>query len=76
MRGPKRSDDYHGQTTNNLAAIAVVLLVVMVALVTTGKLQVRSILAECMAAQRPACEAMVERLRVSRLIDRLWNTGT
>ena len=74
MRGHGPSDlDDHGRTTRDLAGIVVVLVVVVTALVVIQKLQVRSIMAECVAAQQPACEATVERLPVSRLIDRLWD---
>lgn len=68
--GPSNHDD-QGRTTRDLAGIVVVLVVVVTALVVIRKLQVRTILAECVASQQPACEATVERLRVSRLIDRL-----
>ncbi len=72
MRGPVRSGHYDGERrTWSRAGIAAVLVVVILALVVIRKLQVRSILANCMAAQRPACEAMVEGLRISRQIDRL-----
>lgn len=74
MRGHGPSDhDDHGRTTRDLAGIVVVLVVVVTALVVIRKLQVRSILTECVAAQQPACGATVERLRVSRLIDLLWD---
>ena len=44
----------------NLAGIAIVLIVVVVSLVVIRKIQVREMLADCVAAQRPACETTVE----------------
>ena len=74
MRGPIRSGhDDPERRTRSLGGIAAVLVVVILALVVVRKLQVRSILADCMAAQRPGCETMVEGLRISRQIDRLWD---
>ena len=51
MRGHGPSDhDDHGRTTRNLLATVVVLVVVLAAMVIIRKLQVRSILADCVAA--------------------------
>ena len=55
--------------SSSLAAALALLVLVIVSLVVVRKLQVRSMLEECMLSQRPGCAATVDRLRVSVLID-------
>jgi hypothetical protein len=58
----------------SLAGFAVVLVVVVVSLIVVRKLQVRTILEACLMAQRPACEAAVDPIRVSRLLDHIFGS--
>lgn len=60
------------RTTSSLTGMAAVLVLVIVALVVTRKLQVRAIMEECLMTQRPSCELAADRLRVSRLAGRIW----
>ena len=60
------------RTTSSLTGMAAVLVLVIVALVVTRKLQVRAIMEECLMTQQPACELAADRLRVSRLAGRIW----
>ena len=57
--------------TASLAGAAAVLLLVIVSLVIVRKLQVRVLLEACLMSQSPGCEATIEHLRVSRMIDRM-----
>ncbi len=72
MRRAASLDDEAGHRTNSLASLAAVLFLVVLALVVTRKLQVRSMMEACDMSQQLGCEVAVEHLRVSKLIDRLW----
>jgi hypothetical protein len=73
--GKRAADDADRLTASLTAAVAVLILVV-VSLVIVRKLQVRVLLEECVMSQSPGCEAAIEHLRVSRMIDRLFAAGS
>ena len=58
----------------SLAGFAVVLIVVIVSLVVVRKLQVRSMIEACLMSQRPGCEAAVDPIRVSRVLDHIFGS--
>lgn len=60
------------RSTNSVAGLAMVLLVVVLALVVVRKLQVRSMMAACDMSQQLGCEGAVGHLRISKILDRLW----
>ena len=73
MQQPASFDEYEAhRRTNSLAGLVAVLLLVVLALVVVRKRQVRSMLEDCIMSQQLGCEAAVEHLRVSKLMDRLW----
>lgn len=65
--------DEDERSTRSIAGLAAVLFVVVISLVVIRKLQVRSMLEDCLLTQRPACEVALDRLRVSRAIDSIWD---
>ena len=71
MRSENTSATPDDCRTSSLAGMAMVLVIVIVSLVVVRKLQVRVLLEACMQAQNPGCELTVDRLRVSRLLDRI-----
>ena len=71
MRSQDMSATNGDRRTSSLAALAVILIIVTVSLVIVRKLQVRVLLEACVQTQRPGCELTADRLRVSRLLDRL-----
>ena len=64
----ENDDDRH---SSSLTGVVVVLVVLVTSLVIVRKLQVRSLLEECIMSQRPACEVTADQLRISRLLDRV-----
>ena len=70
MRNNEASDVGDDRRSSSLAGVVAVLLVLVVSLVVMRKLQVRIVLEGCMQTQSPACAMTVDRLRVSRLINR------
>ncbi len=66
-----RTSNESDRQTNNLAAIAAVLIVVVVSLIIVRKLQVRYMLESCLMYQTPGCEAVIDRLRVSTISKRV-----
>ena len=71
-RTDRLDDDEAGHRTNSLAGLAAVLFLVVLTLVVTRKLQVRSMMETCDMSQQLGCEVAVEHLRISKLVDRLW----
>lgn len=67
-----RTADESERQTNNLAAMAAVLFIVVISLVIVRKLQVRYMLEACLMYQTPGCEAAIDRLRVSTISKRLF----
>ncbi len=70
MRNNEASNVGDDRRSSSLAGVIAVLLVLVISLVVVRKLQVRVLLEGCMQTQSPACEMTVDRLRVSRLLDR------
>ena len=56
---------------SNRVGLAVTLVFLIVSFVVVRKLQVRVLLETCMQTQSPGCELTVDRLRVSRFLDRI-----
>ncbi len=55
---------------SNLVAMVALLVVLVVATVIVRNLQVCSMIEDCMMSQRPSCELVADRLRLSRLFTR------
>lgn len=70
---PLSAMDDDARQTTSLAGLAAVLLLIVLSLVVVRKLQVRYILEACATSQAPGCETAADGLRVSRLMDRLWD---
>jgi len=65
--------DEEGRCTNSLAGLAAVLLIVVLSAVVIRKLQVRCMLETCLISQQQGCEMAIDRLRVSRFMERAWS---
>ncbi len=67
------ADDEFRRSTS-LAGLAAVLLLAVLSMVVIRKLQVGSMLEACVTSGRPGCEYSADQLRVSRALDRMWQT--